>query len=31
MALIIEDGSIVTDATSYNTDVELAAYAAARG
>ena len=31
MALIIEDGSIVDNATSYNTDAELAAYAEARG
>jgi hypothetical protein len=31
MALIIEDGSIVSGANSYTTDVEFVAYAAARG
>lgn len=30
MALIIEDGSIVANANSYNTDAELVVYAAAR-
>ena len=31
MALIIEDGSNVTNANSFNTDAELVAYAASRG
>ncbi len=31
MALIIEDGSVVANSTSYNTDAELVAYATVRG
>lgn len=31
MALIVEDGSIVTDANSYNTEAEIIAYAAIFG